>query len=167
MLVEMWDIVKFVLCNDAPEEHVPDQLNDADNLSTKDVLNYSWRALAEARLVKISLLSSLLTFISSALIRVLALKAPLSQGEDRGIIPFERLVKLTNLTFTALTDLRHRGAFSAVALAFDACCRRYQKEKKEPLLADLYVVSSFHARWHIITFVEKPGNHPRQRVGYN
>jgi hypothetical protein len=74
------------------------------------------------------------------LIRVVALKTPLSPGDENGIIPFERLVQLTNLTFTALTDLRHRGAFSAVALAFDACCRRYQKEKKEPLLVDLYQV---------------------------
>jgi hypothetical protein len=49
MLVEVWDIVQFVLCNDAPEGHVPQELEDVHSLSTKDVLSYSWRALAETR----------------------------------------------------------------------------------------------------------------------
>jgi hypothetical protein len=76
----------------------------------------------------------------SSLIRVIALKTPISEINDGGVMPLGRLRQLTDLTFTALANLRHRGAFSAVALAFGACCTRYQKEKMELPLAGLYEV---------------------------
>jgi hypothetical protein len=49
LLLDTWDVVETVLCIDAPEGHVPEDLEEVHNLSTKDVLSYSWRALAEAR----------------------------------------------------------------------------------------------------------------------
>jgi hypothetical protein len=74
------------------------------------------------------------------LIRVIVSKATLPKNANIGVIDFEVLEQLTNLTFSALTDLRHRGAFSAVAFAFEACCARYQKEERESILVDLYEV---------------------------
>jgi glutamate synthase domain-containing protein 1 len=102
--------------------------------------------------------------IVSALIRVITLKAPISEMDDGGVMPLDSLMQLTDLTFTALTNLRHRGAFSAIALAFGACCARYQKEKMEQRLVDLYEVRSHTNRWPTITFVEKPRNNAGQRV---
>ena len=48
-LSEVWSSVRDVLCNDAPEGHVPVDLEDEANMSTKDILSYSWRALKEGR----------------------------------------------------------------------------------------------------------------------
>jgi len=43
--------VKSILCNDAPEGLSSDDADDEAELTTKDVLSYSWRALKESRLV--------------------------------------------------------------------------------------------------------------------
>jgi hypothetical protein len=48
---------------------------------------------------------------------------------------------ITRLSFNALAELRHRGAFSAVAQAFAACCQRAAKESYDCLLEKLYEVS--------------------------
>lgn len=48
-LINAWDCVKEVLCNEAPEGHMPEELEDEEHFTTKDVLSYSWRALKEAR----------------------------------------------------------------------------------------------------------------------
>lgn len=45
----LWDIVYNVLCADAPEGNVPEEIDDAANLDTREVLSYSWRGLKEAR----------------------------------------------------------------------------------------------------------------------
>ena len=45
----VWTTVRLVLCDDAPEGNVPDELESAMQLDTKDILSYSWRALKEAR----------------------------------------------------------------------------------------------------------------------
>lgn len=47
----VWSSVKATLCNDAPEGYVPDEMDEEDDIGTKDVLSYSWRALKEARFV--------------------------------------------------------------------------------------------------------------------
>ena len=44
----VWSCVYGTLCNDAPEGFVPDELDEED-VGTKDVLSYSWRALKESR----------------------------------------------------------------------------------------------------------------------
>lgn len=45
----VWNCVRDVLCNDAPEGHVPEDLDPESDIDTKDILSYSWRALKEAR----------------------------------------------------------------------------------------------------------------------
>lgn len=45
----LWACVYHVLCADAPEGHVPDELEDEASLDTKEILSYSWRGLKEAR----------------------------------------------------------------------------------------------------------------------
>lgn len=45
----LWTCVYHVLCADAPEGHVPDELEDDASLDTKEILSYSWRGLKEAR----------------------------------------------------------------------------------------------------------------------
>jgi hypothetical protein len=45
----LWSCVYHVLCADAPEGHVPDELEDEASLDTKEILSYSWRGLKEAR----------------------------------------------------------------------------------------------------------------------
>jgi hypothetical protein len=45
----VWNCVKDVLCNDAPEGHMPEELEGEQDITTKDILSYSWRALKEAR----------------------------------------------------------------------------------------------------------------------
>lgn len=48
----VWEAVHSVLCNDAPEGFVPEDLDDeSDAQIVKDALSYSWRALKEARYV--------------------------------------------------------------------------------------------------------------------
>ena len=46
---DVWSCVYETLCNDAPEGFVPEELEEED-IGTKDVLSYSWRALKESRL---------------------------------------------------------------------------------------------------------------------
>jgi hypothetical protein len=45
----LWSCVYPVLCADAPEGHVLDELEDEASLDTKEILSYSWRGLKEAR----------------------------------------------------------------------------------------------------------------------
>jgi hypothetical protein len=45
----LWTCVYHVLCADAPEGHVPDDLEEETSLDTKEILSYSWRGLKEAR----------------------------------------------------------------------------------------------------------------------
>jgi hypothetical protein len=46
---ELWSCIQTVLCADAPEGHVPEELEDEASLDTKEILSYSWRGLKEAR----------------------------------------------------------------------------------------------------------------------
>ena len=48
----VWHCVRKVLCNDAPEGHIPDDFEEAD-LDTKNILSFCWRALKEARYVQL------------------------------------------------------------------------------------------------------------------
>ncbi|KAF2675118.1 hypothetical protein BT63DRAFT_420345 [Microthyrium microscopicum] len=123
-LERVWVTVRDVLCNDAPEGHVPMDIDVEElSLTTKDILSYSWRALKEA----------------SGVIRTLVLKASISKaGTTPGCLLENDFDKLTQLTFDALTQLRHRGAFSAVALAFAACCERNSRESRLTTLGKLY-----------------------------
>lgn len=44
-----WDTVQHILCADAPEGLVPEDMDDDSSLDTKEILSYSWRGLKEAR----------------------------------------------------------------------------------------------------------------------
>ena len=93
----VWETAKPVLCNDAPEGYLPEE-NDVE-ASSKDTLSYSWRALKE----------------SSLLLGVVISHCSL-QPDD--------MTSLSNLCFTQLAELRHRGAFSTVAQTWITCCSR-------------------------------------------
>lgn len=44
-----WRTVHYLLCNDAPEGFVPEDMEEEPELTTKDALSYAWRALKESR----------------------------------------------------------------------------------------------------------------------
>jgi hypothetical protein len=46
-----WTCIQHILCTDAPEGHVPDEIDEETSLDTKEILSYSWRGLKEARYV--------------------------------------------------------------------------------------------------------------------
>lgn len=48
-LTTTWDCVHDLLCNDAPEGFMPEEMDDEASLTTKDVLSYAWRGLKESR----------------------------------------------------------------------------------------------------------------------
>jgi hypothetical protein len=61
----IWEAVKDVLCNDSPEGHLPQDIDDIDTIDTKDVLSYSFRAIHESRYARCGLSRSvvLLTLV--------------------------------------------------------------------------------------------------------
>jgi hypothetical protein len=44
-----WQCVEHILCADAPEGLVPEEMDEEASLDTKEILSYSWRGLKEAR----------------------------------------------------------------------------------------------------------------------
>lgn len=46
-----WRAVRDILCDDSPEGHLPQELEEVDGLDTKDLLSYSFRAVHESRFV--------------------------------------------------------------------------------------------------------------------
>ncbi|KAL1605095.1 hypothetical protein SLS60_004638 [Paraconiothyrium brasiliense] len=134
-----WDVVQTILSADAPEGHVPEDMEDEVSLDTKEILSYSWRGLKEA----------------STLLRVIATRAPIGT-QDRNLIAPARFEELGRLCFTQLIELRHRGAFSAVAQTFAAFCKRTYSVNDECLQAlpeKWYqeTLSSIQAQAHAIT----------------
>ena len=98
-LRRVWDTVKPVLCNDAPEGYELEDAGELAESSSKDTLSYCWRALKE----------------SSLLLGVLVADKTISRDTVTG---------LANLCFSQLSELRHRGAFSTVAQTWVVCCQR-------------------------------------------
>ena len=45
----VWHAVKDILCNDSPEGYLPEDLDEVEEVDTKDVLSYSFRAIHESR----------------------------------------------------------------------------------------------------------------------
>lgn len=41
--------VQNLLCNDAPEGYMPEDMEEAVDVTTKDILSYAWRALKESK----------------------------------------------------------------------------------------------------------------------
>lgn len=129
-----------VLCNDAPEGYIPDEMDEEISINTKDILSYCWRALKEARCVMNEAFTCETNDPYSSFLRVLVLKAPI--GEQHGFMlsnaDFEKLVRLS---FLQMVELRHRGAFSAVAQSFAACCSRANTQGQDNVLHDIFMVS--------------------------
>ncbi|CAJ2509884.1 Uu.00g057840.m01.CDS01 [Anthostomella pinea] len=104
----IWQAVRHILCDDSPEGHLPEELQEVDGLDTKDLLSYSFRAIHE----------------SSNLLRVIGINARYSR--DAGSIAPSRgdFETIGRLTFDELSNLRHRGAFSTVSQTFTSCCQQ-------------------------------------------
>lgn len=101
LLQHVWKVVRPTLCDDAPEGHMPDEMDDVPDISSKDILSYCWRSLKEASLL-------LGTMLSPAILKTCS-------SPDFKPSMFE-------LCFTQLAELRHRGAFSTVAQTWTTCC---------------------------------------------
>ncbi|KAM7191443.1 thyroid adenoma-associated protein [Rhypophila sp. PSN 637] len=111
----IWSAVEHVLCDDSPEGHLPEEMEEIDGLDTKDLLSYSFRAVHES--------SNLLRLIVGTLGQTPA-------NDATGRVPYPPLdvfKRVGNLTFEQLSKLRHRGAFSTVSLTFTTCCQLTQK----------------------------------------
>ncbi|KAH7631737.1 hypothetical protein SMAC4_06453 [Sordaria macrospora] len=106
----IWLAVRHVLCDDSPEGHLPEEMEEIEGLDTKDLLSYSFRAVHE----------------SSNLLRLMLQTLRLTPAPG---VPFPPLAVFQDtgyLTFEQLSSLRHRGAFSTVSLTFTTCCQLSQ-----------------------------------------
>ena len=146
-----WSAVRDILCDDSPEGHLPEELEEVDGLDTKDVLSYSFRCIHESRLVYYPEKQDHTNIHNSNLLRTLALT-----GKNRGragfIIPSsENFARIGDLTFNQLSSLRHRGAFTTVSQTFATCCQhsKYIEENNDgqALLSKWYQVS-INATYH-------------------
>lgn len=126
----IWNAVKDVLCDDSPEGHLPQELEEMEGLDTKGLLSYSFRAVHE----------------SSNLMRSMIL-AIRNRSRAGAVLPTNQMFrKIGNLTFTQLCTLRHRGAFTTVSATFTSCCQQSKHLDKvdgtEDILIGWYKVSS-------------------------
>ncbi|KAL7822394.1 putative death-receptor fusion protein domain-containing protein [Trichoderma gracile] len=105
--VRVWKAVRDVLCDDSPEGHLPEEMEDTEGLDTKGLLSYSFRAIHE----------------SSNLMRTIALSMR-NRSREGLITPSRKAFEtIGNLAFEQLANLRHRGAFTTVAATFATCCQ--------------------------------------------
>ncbi|KAK8933176.1 hypothetical protein VCV18_001722 [Metarhizium anisopliae] len=114
-----WKAVRDVLCDDSPEGHLPQELEEVDGLDTKDLLSYSFRSVHESR------------------------------SRNGLIIPSKEVFeRIGNLTFTQLENLRHRGAFTTVSSTFATCCQQtkyLQLEQNERTLLGIWYEGTLNA----------------------
>ncbi|KAI1450812.1 putative death-receptor fusion protein-domain-containing protein [Annulohypoxylon stygium] len=103
----IWRIVRHVLCDDSPEGHLPEELEEVEGLDTKDLLSYSFRAIHE----------------SSNLMRTIANISRQSRGRGLLAPSKQNFEDIGRLTFDELSNLRHRGAFTTVSQTFTSCCQ--------------------------------------------
>lgn len=125
----VWEAVQHILCDDSPEGHLPQELEEQDGLDTKDVISYSFRAVHE----------------SSNVMRHMALSIRNRSNTKAGqaLLAFpseESFERIGNLSFLQLSTLRHRGAFSTVSQTFSTCCQqsKHLEAKGENLLLTWY-----------------------------
>lgn len=93
----VWQAVKEVLCDDSPEGNLPESIGNQVGGSlrgpdTQVILSFCWRALREA----------------STLLRIVVQRAPIPTLLETDFIT------AGELSLSWLTEVRHRGAFSAV-----------------------------------------------------
>lgn len=76
--------------------------------------------------------------------RSMASKVKLTWQDGSAIIPLEIFKSIGELTFEQLSSLRHRGAFSTVALTFARCCQLTQTKQA----SDRLLGSDLLERWY-------------------
>ncbi|KAI1460734.1 putative death-receptor fusion protein-domain-containing protein [Annulohypoxylon moriforme] len=103
----IWRAVRHVLCDDSPEGHLPEELEEVEGLDTKDLLSYSFRAIHE----------------SSNLMRTIANNVRQKRGHGLLAPSRQNFEAIGRLTFDELSNLRHRGAFTTVSQTFTSCCQ--------------------------------------------
>ncbi|RYP58547.1 hypothetical protein DL769_008921 [Monosporascus sp. CRB-8-3] len=103
----IWKAVRHILCDDSPEGHLPEELEEVEGLDTKGLLSYSFRAIHE----------------SSNLMKTIANNA--RNERAKGLLTLSRnsFERIGRLTFEELSNLRHRGAFTTVTQTFANCCQ--------------------------------------------
>ncbi|KUI65581.1 tRNA (cytidine(32)-2'-O)-methyltransferase non-catalytic subunit TRM732 [Cytospora mali] len=125
----IWDAVSYVLCDDSPEGHLPEELEEIEGLDTKGLLSYSFRAIHE----------------SSNLMRTIVGNLKFSRTAAGYLLPTpEVFSRAGNLAFSQLSKLRHRGAFSSVSLNFTCCCQHAQ----DPRVASSENENSLLEAWY-------------------
>lgn len=109
LCTRIWSAVSYVLCDDSPEGHLPEELEEIEGLDTKGLLSYSFRATHE----------------SSNLLRIIV--ENLRASRVGALWPTSDIFRSAgNLAYGQLATLRHRGAFTSVALTFACCCQHAQ-----------------------------------------
>lgn len=138
LCMRIWNAVSYVLCDDSPEGHLPEELEEIEGLDTKGLLSYSFRAIHE----------------SSNLMRIIVGNLRFS-GVVGSLLPSAEVFRAAgNLAFSQLSTLRHRGAFSSVSLTFTCCCQHAQNSAvassadERPLLEAWYegTLSCIHSQ---------------------
>ncbi|KAK5664241.1 hypothetical protein OQA88_458 [Cercophora sp. LCS_1] len=126
----IWVAVKHVLCDDSPEGHLPEEMEEIEGLDTKDLLSYSFRAVHE----------------SSNLIRLMMATLRLEPSPGVPFPPLTVFRDVGYLTFEQLAALRHRGAFSTVSLTFTTCCQLTQR--LQSVYADISGADNLLREWY-------------------
>ncbi|SPO02760.1 uncharacterized protein DNG_05435 [Cephalotrichum gorgonifer] len=103
----IWDVVRVILCDDSPEGHLPDDLDEMEGLDTKNLLSYSFRAIDE----------------SSKVMKAIVLGAKRYVGKGQVCPSKEVFSAIGGLSFQQLSTLRHRGALTAASQTFAAACQ--------------------------------------------
>ncbi|KAK8114995.1 hypothetical protein PG999_007064 [Apiospora kogelbergensis] len=148
----VWQLVRHVLCDDSPEGHLPEELEEVDGLDTKDLLSYSFRAVHE----------------SSNLLRAMANNAQF-HGKPGLLAPDNKTFdSIGNLTFDELSNLRHRGAFSTVTHTFAGCCQQvkhYTSVKGGDTLLDKWYEGAIHCIYSQASTTRRSAGIPALIVG--
>ncbi|RYP32263.1 hypothetical protein DL767_005314 [Monosporascus sp. MG133] len=103
----IWQAVRHILCDDSPEGHLPEELEEVEGLDTKGLLSYSFRAIHE----------------SSNLMKTIGNNARNERAKGLLTLPRDSFERTGRLTFEELSNLRHRGAFTTVTQTFASCCQ--------------------------------------------
>ena len=103
---------------------MPQEIEEAEGLDTKDLLSYSFRAVQESRFV-FSLLGSSISTNTQASNLLQTIVSTLKFSRCTGALkPSSQTVRhIGNLSFLQLSELRHRGAFTTVSQTFATCCQ--------------------------------------------
>jgi hypothetical protein len=121
-----WSAVRDTLCDDSPEGHIPQEMEEAD-IDTKSLLSYSFRAIHE----------------SSNLMRTILMTTKNHTREGQIMPSYSVFERIGSLSFGQLSNLRHRGAFTTVAATFATCCQQSKhldqnKAEQQPILKTWY-----------------------------